>query len=187
MLDDGAWLALREVCLRGMCAVEPPAAATLIDAGLARETARGLAATAEGRAALEQWARLPDGSDAHAIATQTYAAFLPVDRELKQIATDWQARGAAKKAALDHEDWKIVDRLTALDEKAGPFLRRLGDAVPRFAAYRPRLRDACKRIEAGEHEYLTGLLVDSYHTVWWHLHQDLLWALGIDRSDDPNQ
>jgi hypothetical protein len=31
------------------------------------------------------------------------------------------------------------------------------------------------------------LTFDSYHTVWWQLHEDLLAALGIDRRDDPNQ
>jgi len=27
---------------------------------------------------------------------------------------------------------------------------------------------------------------DSYHTVWWHFHEDLLTALAIARREDPN-
>ena len=114
-MDDAGWLALREVCLRGVCPVDLEHAAELTAAGFARETPRGLMATAEGRTALEQWARLPTECEAQEVALRTYAAFQPLDRELKQIAADWQGRAAGKRATLDHDDWKIVDRLSALD------------------------------------------------------------------------
>jgi hypothetical protein len=186
-MEATTWHLLREACLRGLCEGDATCAEELVALGYARMTPRGIAPTTGGRDALEQWARLEEGSEAHAAARRAYDAFLPLDLELKQLATDWQACGAAKKPALDTDGWKCIDRLTSIDERMGPPLRRIGEHVPRFASYRPRLRDARTRLEDGQLEYFTGLLVDSYHTVWWHLHQDMLWALGISRADDPNQ
>jgi hypothetical protein len=56
--------------------------------------------------------------------------------------------------------------------------------VPRFEGYRPRLRDARERVNEGEHEWLTSPRIDSYHTVWMQLHEDLLLALGLDRASE---
>jgi hypothetical protein len=36
----------------------------------------------------------------------------------------------------------------------------------------------------GETEWLTSPRVDSYHTVWMQLHEDLLLALGRDRASE---
>jgi hypothetical protein len=48
---------------------------------------------------------------------------------------------------------------------------------------------ACPKaqLEEGDAKWFSGVTCDSYHTVWWHLHEDLLIALGIARSEDPNQ
>jgi hypothetical protein len=57
--------------------------------------------------------------------------------------------------------------------------------VPRFAPYRERLRDARRRVANGESEWLTSPRVDSYHTVWMELHEELLAALGLERDKEP--
>ena len=81
-------------------------------------------------------------------------------------------------------DWSVVDRLKALDERAGAVVRRLARAVPRFARYRPRLRDALRQVEGGGHEWFTSPRIDSYHTVWMQMHEDLLTTLGLRREDE---
>ena len=57
--------------------------------------------------------------------------------------------------------------------------------VERFAVYQRELRAALRRVDEGEHEWLTSPRIDSYHTVWMRLHEDLLLALGVERSSEP--
>ena len=54
--------------------------------------------------------------------------------------------------------------------------------MPHFAPYRERLRSARRRVVDGEHDWFTSPRVDSYHTVWMELHEDLLAALGWERG-----
>jgi hypothetical protein len=75
-----------------------------------------------------------------------------------------------------------VQRLVALDERAGAVARHAGGAVARLASYRQRLRAARTRVEEGEQEWFTSPRIDSYHTVWMQWHEDLLLALGLERD-----
>ena len=53
----------------------------------------------------------------------------------------------------------------------------------RFGLYGTRLTAALERALAGNTAYVTDTL-DSYHTVWFQLHEDLLVTLGISREDE---
>jgi hypothetical protein len=44
------------------------------------------------------------------------------------------------------------------------------------------LRAALDRADAGEREWVTSPRCDSYHTVWMQLHEDVLLALGLERT-----
>ena len=46
------------------------------------------------------------------------------------------------------------------------------------------MSDALKHVENGEHDWLVSPRIDSVHTVWMQLHEDLLLALGIARGDE---
>ena len=78
----------------------------------------------------------------------------------------------------------VIDRLAAIDDRAGPIVRRLGTKVEEFGGYRPRLRHARTQVEDGERDWFTSPRIDSYHTVWMELHEHLLLALGLDRADE---
>jgi hypothetical protein len=39
-------------------------------------------------------------------------------------------------------------------------------------------------VRAGDHNYVTKLTIDSYHTIWFELHEDLMATLGIRRGED---
>ena len=56
--------------------------------------------------------------------------------------------------------------------------------MTRFGGYRPRLRAARERVAEGASDWLTSPRIDSYHTVWMQLHEDLLLALGRDRASE---
>jgi len=136
---------------------------------------------------LRERTRLAPESREEAECGRVYEAFRPLNREVLQLCTDWQVRPGG--APNDHGDaaydWSVIDRLEALDERAGPLLRRLAGVEPRFAPYRERLRDARRRVLDGEPEWLTSPRVDSYHTVWMELHEELLAALGLERDKEP--
>jgi hypothetical protein len=76
----------------------------------------------------------------------------------------------------------VVDRLRVLDERAGPPVRRLERRIAQLTGYRDRLAWALAQVERGERDWFASPRVDSYHTVWMQLHEDLLLALGIERS-----
>jgi hypothetical protein len=185
VLTADAYALLHELRLRGMM---PAPDALSVDAlcadGLARRKGALLVLTPEGRAAHADWARLPSGSGEEAAARRAYDQFLLCNAELLRLATNWQVRPG--NVFNDHHDpeydWAVLDRLTALDERVGPIVRRLGAVVARFDGYRPRLRAAVRRLHDGEHEWLASPAVDSYHTVWMQLHEDLLLALGLERA-----
>jgi hypothetical protein len=173
-----AWERLHEVRLRGQV-VGPAddAAVALIDAGYARMNGTACRITAEGRAAHAAWARLTPGSEEEAAAGRAYQRFCELDRELKTLVTAWQtAPGPA-------EEWAAIQKLEDFDGRAAAMLGRLARAVPRFTGYAPRLRAAREHVEAGRRQWFSGVTCDSYHTVWWQLHEDLLIALGIERAE----
>jgi hypothetical protein len=136
---------------------------------------------------LRERTRLEPGSEAAAECARAYEAFGSMNREVIQVCTDWQVRPGG--APNDHTDaaydWSVIDRLETLDDRAGPLLRRLARADARFGEYRGRLRAARQRIVDGERDWLTSPRVDSYHTVWMELHEELLTALGLERTSRP--
>lgn len=133
---------------------------------------------------LRERTRLAPGSREETECARVYEAFRPLNREALQLCTDWQVRpgGAPNDHTDDAYDWSVIDRLAALDERAGPLLLRLGEAEARFGPYRERLRAARLRVANGECDWLTSPRVDSYHTVWMELHEELLAALGLERG-----
>ena len=163
------------------------AVTVLVDRGLAVRITRGLRITAAGRDMHAAWARVPVGSDIEAAVERAYQRFLPLNRTLIVACHDWQVLPSG--APNDHRDarydWAVVDRVRTIHEQIGPLVRRIAARIERFASYRPRLTAALVRLDEGEHEWLTSPRVDSYHTVWMQLHEDLLLALGADRSAEP--
>jgi hypothetical protein len=185
--DDATFRLLHEIRLRGVIELRETAIVTLlIDDGYVARSARGIRITAEGRVTHASWARLPEGGDDERVARRAYERFLPLNRELLRVCSDWQVRPGG--IPNDHRDprydWSVLDRLHALDERIGPVASRLGRTIDRFAGYRPRLRAALEHVDTGETEWLTSPRLDSYHTVWMQLHEDLLLALGAARAEE---
>lgn len=114
--------------------------------------------------------------------------FERINRDLKQLMTEWQTKTVGgEQVPNDHDDpdydAAIVDRLGDLHERAEPVLGQLAGGVPRLDRYRERLEAAYDRALAGETDYVSGVRVDSYHTVWFELHEDLLRMLGQQREE----
>lgn len=115
-----------------------------------------------------------------------YDRFLAVNPDLLAVCSAWQVRDEAAGVLNDHTDatydGAVIARLSEIDAVAQPICADLGDALERFGSYGPRLSIALERVRVGESEWFTRPLIDSYHTVWFELHEDLLATLGIVRS-----
>jgi hypothetical protein len=189
-LDDTAWALLHELRLRGTIGeageTDDAHVETLVAHGYAVRRRTVIAITAEGRVVHATWARCAPGSPAESTLRTAYERFLPLNRELLQVCNDWQVRaGNVVNDHLDVEyDWAVIDRLRALHERASPVTRSMATTITRFSQHRERLRAAVRQVEAGATEWFTSPRIDSYHTVWMQLHEDLLLALGVERASE---
>jgi hypothetical protein len=114
--------------------------------------------------------------------------FEVVNRKLLALLTRWQSvPQAGTTVPNDHSDPTydnaILDDLGDLHERTEPILDAFAAGVPRLRAYSERLAAAYDRALAGETDFVSGVRVDSYHTVWHELHEDLLRVLGRSRQE----
>ncbi|MBT8446985.1 MAG: hypothetical protein HKO62_11085 [Gammaproteobacteria bacterium] len=134
-----------------------------------------------GEAVLASWFERDRAGLSPAEQDAMHEAFRPLDREIKSLASAWQEADAA-------DDWdarlQTIEALTALHEATLAFLDSYASTLPRLAVFRERLGQACEKVLDGETEYFTGVKVDSYHTAWFSLHEDLLRLLARERDPE---
>lgn len=117
-----------------------------------------------------------------------YHQFEEINVDLKTVITDWQTRPVGGRVLPnDHSDESyddaVIDRLGRVHEKAEKVLRALAAGLPRLRIYSDRLEAAIERVESGESAWVSDVRIDSYHTVWFELHEDLLCILGRQRQE----
>lgn len=115
--------------------------------------------------------------------------FHAVNDALKSIVTAWQMRDIGGTQVInDHADAdydrSVLRRVEAeVHPDIVPMLDRLTAAEPRLARYISRLDRALERIGAGETDMLAHPIKDSYHTVWFELHEELIRLTGRTRTE----
>lgn len=185
--SDPLQQALISLVVRGMTRGAPDdATAALVEQGLAMVKGPITMPTPDGTAAVAALLRLEPGSQEEQDLDKLFDGFLPVNRRLRDVCSAWQTR--ADGTPNDHSDAAyddtVRDRLDEVHSAIGPVLRRMAAVEPRLASYRPRLQVALDKFDDGESAWLASPLMDSYHTVWMHLHQELILMLGLTRADD---
>lgn len=126
-----------------------------------------------------------DASGACDAVTDAYQRFVGLNDELLSVCTGWQLRDEVVNDHTDAAyDQRVILRLVALHDQVRPIVADLRDHLARFGGYSPRLRTALERISAGERDWFTKPTIDSYHTVWFELHEDLLATLGLERAKE---
>ncbi len=202
--SEPRFLVLHGLRLKGFAEAGPVADGVGIDgaeaeAALQALAGEGLVAHREGR--ISGWSLTPDGraehrrllsdeldaSGAKAVVDDAYRRFLALNPELLAVCTAWQLRTEGEASVVnDHTDAdydrQVVERLAAVDAEVRPVTTDLEGHLERYGRYGPRLAAALERVTAGDVDWFTKPIIDSYHTVWFELHEDLLCTLGLERG-----
>ncbi len=124
------------------------------------------------------------GADTAALS-EIYRGFCAANAEFKAIVTDWQLREGRPNDHTDAAyDAAVLDRLDRIHDRVVPVIDRAAAQLPRLSSYRARLEHALSRIHAGDRQWFTRPLIDSYHSVWFALHEELLVAAGLTRAGE---
>jgi len=114
--------------------------------------------------------------------------FIVLDARMKDLVTAWQIRDAANQVFNDHSE-RGVRRLCAGETRLAPCrmpwncFTSSGPSLWRMACYRDRLERAltCAPV-AATRDSLASVRVDSYHSIWFELHEDLIRLSGRSRG-----
>jgi hypothetical protein len=111
-----------------------------------------------------------------------------VNKQVLSITTDWQTiEVGGERAANDHSDKdydaRIVDKLGQVHDKTMKVLNPIVVVEPTVDRFLDRISAALTRAEAGETDYVSGVRVDSFHTVWFQMHEHLLRITGTVRPE----
>lgn len=186
-LSDAQRDALVSMVVRGMARGEANAEQqALAEAGLILIKGPMMMPTPAGTEFVGAVLRLPADAPERERIMATFHRFLPVNRNLRDLCTAWQVRpdGSVNDHSDEGYDADIRDRLDDIDDAVAPLLKRFAEDIPRMAGYRARLTESLEKLDDGDDAWLASPLIDSYHTVWMHLHQELLLTIGMSRKED---
>ncbi|AFJ34697.1 hypothetical protein W7S_08610 [Mycobacterium sp. MOTT36Y] len=65
-----------------------------------------------------------------------------------------------------------------------PVIDSAATYLNRLKAYADKLESALAKVKAGDTSWLARPIADSYHTVWFELHQEFIEASGLTREDE---
>ena len=116
--------------------------------------------------------------------------FHAVNDRFKQVVTSWQMRDVDGRAVPnEHDDADydaaVIARLRDdVHPAIAPIITAVADREARFSRYLDRLSAALVAIEEGDVQMVAHPLRDSYHTVWFELHEELIRLSGRNRADE---
>ena len=115
--------------------------------------------------------------------------FQPLDHRMKETGTAWQLRQPGGEPTVnDHTDAAydaaVLDRLAGLHADAMAWLEPLVSALGRLGSYTTRFERALALARDGAQRFVASPRVDSYHSVWFELHEDLIRLAGRRRADE---
>ncbi len=167
-----------------------PVLAALVDEGAAQPMPNGTVLPAPSlRDDVGEWYRLAAARIGHLIEPEM-GRFHEVNEAFKTVVGDWQMRFVGgTEIPNDHTDAaydaEVVARLrTSIHVDVEPIIIRTAQAEPRLVRYWERLEAALRAIEAGQNDMMAHPLKDSYHTVWFELHEELIRLSGRNRADE---
>jgi DNA-binding MarR family transcriptional regulator len=114
-----------------------------------------------------------------------YRDFRAVNAEFKALVTDWQVKDGQPNTHNDAAyDAAVLARLEKVHQRVAPIIAAAADQLPRLSRYPAKLQAALDKVKAGETVWLSRPIIDSYHTVWFELHEELILAIGSTRDSE---
>ena len=195
----GADRVLRAIAIKGFAMTEgladavlaaaadvTPVVDDLIEQGAVESSAGAYKLTEEGRRRSQEAVeaeRARWGTDA---ALTALDGFLDIDHRVKDVVTAWQMRDA--QTPNDHADVEydaaVLDRLAAIHADTLQWLEPIQPKVERLADYGVRLSRAIDAAKDGDGRFVASPRVDSYHGIWFELHEDLIQLAGRTREEE---
>jgi hypothetical protein len=124
------------------------------------------------------------GVDQNALAA-TYGDFRGVNAEFKALMSDWQIKDGEPNSHDDAAyDAAVLARLDDVHQQVSPIIAAVTTQLPRLRAYAEKLNSALEKVKAGDTTWLARPIIDSYHTVWLELHEELIAASGLTREEE---
>lgn len=122
-------------------------------------------------------------------ASRALDGFLSLDARMKEIVTAWQMREVdGERVMNDHSDEEydrgVLERFFGLHEDTRAWLEPLTTEMTRLGTYLARLDSATAEIRSGNHAFIASPRIDSYHNVWFELHEDLIQLAGRTREEE---
>lgn len=120
-----------------------------------------------------------------------YRGFLDLNQRFLDVCTEWQLRTVEEAQVVnDHtdadHDRRVIGLLEELHPEVCTVVGGVASLLDRFTTYEPRFSAALDRVRANDVDWFTKPVLDSYHTVWFELHEDFLATLGIERSAETS-
>ena len=156
------------------------AIAAATEAGLLLPVGRKLKLSPDGRSRLELLLQQErDGIDRTSMAA-AYEEFRCANADFKVVVSDWTLKDGEPNAHDDSDyDTAVLNQLEKVHGRVLAVISTAGQQLPRMTGYAEKLEAALQKIRAGDTAWLTEPVVDSYHTVWFELHEELLLAAGV--------
>jgi pyruvate,orthophosphate dikinase len=122
-------------------------------------------------------------------ALKALDAFRHLDERIKATVTAWQLRDSDGQQVLnDHTDAgydaSVLADLQAIHSEVSEWFGSLADAPGRLSGYAARLDCAAAAVAAGDHRFVSSPRVESYHSIWFELHEELIRLAGRTRADE---
>jgi pyruvate,orthophosphate dikinase len=116
-------------------------------------------------------------------------AFHALDLGVKEAVTAWQLRTVDGAQALnDHTDAAydagVLDRIADLHRDTAAWLQSMSGAPEGLSRYLSRLERALALASNGDQRFVASPRVDSYHGVWFELHEELILLAGRSRAEE---
>ena len=161
----------------------------LVGDGLAEHGANMFRLTGSGKTKAKQLLAADQARWGVSNAVAALDAFLALDKRAKETVTAWQLREAGGAQIInDHTDARydarVLNRLGSLHRDAKEWLSPLSTTLGRFRLYTARLERALTCARDGDGRFVASPQVDSYHSVWFELHEDLIRLAGRNRADE---
>lgn len=139
----------------------------------------------EGRARLDELLAEERSKLDQAAIAAIYKDFRGINAEFKALVSDWQLKDGEPNTHDDPGyDQAVLSRLDVVHERVLPIIAAASRQISRLNAYADKLSASLSKIKAGETMWFTRPIIDSYHTVWFELHEELILAAGLTREDE---